>query len=80
MELKGGHIAATQAIEQLQGGADIVHHFIPGNVEVAFRAVLACNGVKPVEVDAVRRSPIQFRGREYRVRIVRCGSNLEAVG
>lgn len=75
VELKSGTVQAGHAVEQLQNGARLAESICDGS-EV-FDVLLTCVGrLRAVEINVLRRKRVRFFGREYLVRIERCGVRI----
>jgi hypothetical protein len=76
VELKGGSIPANKALDQLQGGADLVEQLTEQPRKIRFFAVLVLRRVHAMETRILRRRRISFRGQAQLVSLARCGDKL----
>ena len=81
VELKSGGFAVPEVRDQLQNAADVLDQDLPrGNVDAKFVAVLMHAGVRRSNLVrkelADGRNRVRFRGRAFRIGLVRCGSEL----
>ena len=75
LELKGGRVDISEAIEQLQAGASAAKELIPQNAMVNFRPVVACKGIPKAERTALK-SKVRFRNQTEALRLIKCGALL----
>ena len=82
IELKGGgNVDASQAAEQLKGGATFAIDYIPRGVENVCRPILFCNSISTAEVKRLKKpqSQVLFGGRLFEIKTARCGDKLADV-
>ena len=79
VELKGGGMPANRALDQLQGGANVVEQMVEPQRQIRFYAVLVLRRLHPMEARVLRRRRITFRGRARLAIIAHCGDRLEDV-
>ena len=83
IELKSGKISVSEVVQQLRGGAAQITEWVSGyGGTVSFRPILVC-GEKVGKHERVRlrekaANRIRFRKKQYRVKVVDCGSQLQA--
>jgi hypothetical protein len=77
VELKGGRLPANRALDQLQGGADLVERLAEQARQVRFAAVLVLRTLHPMEARVLRRRRILFRGQATLAVLAHCGDKLE---
>ncbi|MCY3824906.1 MAG: hypothetical protein OXG62_13685 [Nitrospinae bacterium] len=75
LELKGGRVDVSEAIEQLQAGARVAEALVSQDLKVNFRPVLASGNIPKAERTALKRT-ISFHGNSTPVRRIRCGAPL----
>ena len=74
MELKRGHVDASDAVAQLQEGARIVDSHTPHDVEMDLVFVLVHGaGMHRSQRNRLRTSRIRFRGTDFPINTARCG-------
>ena len=83
IELKSGSIRVRQVVKQLQNGADFAASRLVGyGPQVHFRPILACGGKVDKrdrqELKEKRANWIGFQGGSREIKIVECGSQLQA--
>lgn len=79
VELKS-RLNASQAIEQLCRGADVVASIVPTSQQVDFRPVIVFSGrARSVDVVKVRTRKVNFRGKPRPIRLSKSGESLRAV-
>ncbi len=77
IELTTGKARASKFLPQLRAGAEIANHLLPPNANVRFRAVAVHGkGGRSFEMNKLRDCKIPFRGKNVRIKLVRCGSPL----
>ena len=78
MELKKGGFSASDAVRQLQAGANAAETLVPASATVAFCPVIASGSVPKAERTAMRapRNRVRFRGRDEPLRRIPCGGQL----
>ena len=82
IELKGGgNVDASEAAEQLKGGAAFAIDFTPKSVRSICRPVLFHNGISKMEVRQLNKnqSRVRFRGESFEIKTTRCGGRLADV-
>lgn len=75
LELKGGGVDITGAVQQLQNGAGIVEELTTG-LDLGFLPVLVHRRLAPVQVDALKSRKIRFRGSQFSIALLRCGQKI----
>ena len=78
LELKKGALRASDAVQQLQAGAEVAERLVPNGLRSAFRPTVAFGSIRKLERDALRapRAKIAFRGRQEAIRLMKCGDRL----
>ena len=79
IELKGGsNVDASEAAEQLKGGAAFAIDHTPKNLKGICHPVLFHNGISKAEVRHLRKnqSKVRFGGKLFEIRTTRCGRRL----
>lgn len=79
IELKGGgNVDASEAVEQLKGGAAFATAYTPRNVKSVCHPVLFHNGISRAEVRQLKnsQSKVHFRGNSFEIKTARCGRRL----
>jgi hypothetical protein len=77
VELKGGRVPASTAIEQLREGAVLLDKLSKACASMEFGAVLAHGGrIRTMEVRMLRGATVKFRGANYPIVLRRCGNAL----
>lgn len=73
IELKSGKVDASEAIAQLQAGADFIKTFVCQNCEFEFMPLLAHGpGMKSSILRKLEGKFIKFNGRRYPIKRIRC--------
>ena len=72
VELKSGRPDVSEAIEQLQGGANFADRFAPSNAD-CLPVLFHGGSVHKKERKVLDRTKIKFRGRKLTVKTARCG-------
>ena len=73
VELKGGHVDASEAQEQLQRGADFASRFLPPDVGSLCIPILIHNkSLHSKQRATLNRTKIQFRGQMLTIKTARC--------
>jgi hypothetical protein len=75
LELKGGGMSVSGVVGQLQEGARIVEELLL-DLEVQFMPLLVHRHMVKVQIDALSRQKIRFRGKPYSIKLARCGLRL----
>ena len=75
LELKGGGVDIKGVVQQLQNGADIVADLAAG-VEPNFLPVLMHRQLTSIQVNALRKNKIRFRGKQIPIALLRCGGKM----
>ena len=74
IELKSGRFDVSDALEQLQKGAEFAEQFAPGASETVCRPILIHGkSIRPKARKALERSKIRFGGLALTVKTKRCG-------
>lgn len=77
LELTGGNKTATTVRNQLSAATEVVEQLTTINMVFNFRPVFAFGSkMHRVNKDRLKREKIQFRGKSYGIKLVRCGSPL----
>ena len=79
IELKSGNVELRDAVRQLQVAARLAERrLVPRNVSLRFRPVVVYGGRFRGRKGrkATRAETVQFRGKAYEVKAIRCGSPL----
>lgn len=77
IELKSGLFKAENVAGQLQGGADFAESYLPTVDAKDFAPVLARErGVHPVQLKALRKHRISYRGTPHQIVLIRCGGRM----
>ena len=79
LELKKSSVDAKEVVKQLKAGADIAKKFVPSNIKVNFRPVVAHRGMHKAEREEIKkeRNKIRFRNLKEPVRLINCGDKLK---
>lgn len=73
VELKGGHVKASEAQEQLQQGADFADRFLPRDVGSTCVPILIHNkSLHPMQRATLNRAKVRFRGQMLTIKTARC--------
>jgi hypothetical protein len=75
LELKGGGVDVTGVVDQLQHGADIVADLTIG-LKLEFLPVLIHRRLSSVQVDALKKKRVRFRGDPFPIALLRCGGRV----
>lgn len=78
IELKSGAIHdARDAVDQIQGGLNQANRWLNQNVNFDLFPILAYGkGSHRIIYDKLRIHKVKFRGKEKKIKLVRCGSEL----
>ena len=79
IELKGGgNVDASQAAEQLKGGAAFAIDYTPRSVKSVCRPILFCKSISTAEVKQLKKpqSKVSFGGKSFEIKTARCGDKL----
>ena len=78
IELKSGGFGVSAAIEQLQGGADIIDAWLPHESIFRFAPVLVHRkGVRREDRRILRSTKIKLRQQKIAPALIRCGAPLK---
>ena len=78
IELKSGGFGVSAAIEQLQGGADIIDAWLPPDCVFRFAPVLVHRkGVRREDRRILRSTKIKLRQQKVVPALIRCGAPLK---
>ncbi len=80
VELKGGRADASEAIEQLQGGADFAACFAPSPNADCRPILFHGRNLHRMERGRLNRAKIAFRGLELTVKTAQCGRPRNLAG
>ncbi len=75
LELKGGGVDVSGAVQQLQHGAEIVADLTAG-LELKFLPVLIHRRLNSVQVEELRKNKIRFRRDLVSIALLRCGGKI----
>ena len=78
MELKGGEVDASEAFNQLKGGAAFATDYVPSGSKNICHPILFHNRISRSEVKQLKssRSKVHFRGKSFEIKTARCGDKL----
>ena len=78
IELKGGEVDASEASNQLKGGAAFAATYTPSDPKSICHPVLFHNGINRAEIRQLKnsRSKGHFRGNSFEIKTARCGGKL----
>ena len=77
LELKRGKLDASDALKQLQAGANIAARIIPKRERVQFQPVAVCGGkFHRIDRHQLSQRKIRFRSQSSNVQLLRCGQRL----
>ena len=77
LELKRGKLDASDALKQLQAGANIAARIIPKHEQVQLLPVAVCGGkFHRAEIRRLSQRKIHFRSQSSNVQLLRCGQRL----
>jgi len=82
IELKGGrNVDASEAVEQLKGGAAFASDYTPSGIKSICRPILFCRSISTAEVRQLkkRQSQVPFGGKSFEIQTARCGRKLADV-
>lgn len=81
IELKGGEVDASEASNQLRGGAAFAADYIPSGSTNLCHPILFHNGISRAEVRQLKssQSKVHFRGKSFEIKTARCGGKLADV-
>ena len=81
IELKGGEVDASEASNQLKGGAAFATTYTPSGSNCICHPVLFHNGISRAEVRQLSKnqSRVRFQGKSFEIRTARCGGKLADV-
>ncbi len=78
LELKRGSPNATEMVSQLQAGSGVAQARIPDEHNTHFLPVGAFGGrLHITQRDKLRKSRVSFRGKQYQIKLIRCGTPLK---
>ena len=77
----GGSVDASQAADQLKGGAAFAAAYTPIGVRGICRPILFCRGISRSEVEKLKnpQSKVPFGGERFEIKTARCGDKLANV-
>lgn len=80
LELKSSGIKASTVSSQLRAGAKIAERIVSGSSSIRFVPVAAHGGMHRKQIKDLAKPGmgIPFRGKEYPIRLIRCGEPLTA--
>ena len=79
LELKRGSPDATEMVLQLQAGSNVAQARIPDEHSTQFLPVGVYGGrLHITQRDKLRRARVLFRGKQYQLKLIRCGTPLKA--
>ena len=78
LELKRGKLDASDALKQLQAGANIADdRIIPNGEDIQFLPVAVCGGkIHPAQRRRLLQSEIRFNNQSSNIKLLRCGQRL----
>ena len=77
LELKKGKLDASDALKQLQAGANIADtRIIPKGEGVQFQPVAVCGKFHRNERHRLSQRKIRFRGKHSNIQLLKCGDSL----
>ena len=80
IELKSGKVSsASDAVEQLQKGADQAGGWLPPKLRFEFVPVLVHGKIHKIIRTQLRSRKVWFRGRLTQVKLLKCGAQLTTV-
>lgn len=79
LELKGGDPRVEHAARQIQGGADVINQLL-GGADADFLPVLVHAGITTLQVRALGKIKVSFRGKLFPIKLKRCGMRLADLG
>lgn len=81
IELKGGEVDASEASNQLKGGAAFAADYVPSGSKNVCHPILFHNGISRAEVRQLKSSgsKVHFRGKSFEIKTARCGQKLTDV-
>ena len=78
LELKRGSPDVTEIVSQLQAGSGIAQALIPDEHMTHFLPIGAFGGrLHKTQWDKLRKSRVLFRGKQYQLKLIRCGTPLK---
>lgn len=78
LELKRGGPDATEIVSQLQAGSAVAQARISDEHNTHFLPVGAYGGrLHKTQWDKLRKSRVSFRGKQYEIKLIRCGTPLK---
>lgn len=78
IELKSGKFKADEIVDQLQGGADVVHKWLPPGSSFHFVPVLVHGkGVHRKDFERLRKRKIRLRNHTRQTELISCGDLLK---
>jgi hypothetical protein len=79
VELKSKNPRPSTVQAQLQAGADLIAKLATDFPNLQFVAVVASKRVRSLGYQRFQKLRVTFRGREYPIRIVKCGASLDSL-
>jgi len=80
VEMKGGEVDASTAVQQLSSGARECETLVARGVACGFHAVLLHGGgIHASQIKILRGRGVRFRGKAYPITSRRCGSLLQEI-
>lgn len=77
LELTGGSKSSTKVKNQLNAATRVVERLTDDSIVFKFRPVFAFGSkMHKFDKEQLKREKIQFRGKSYGIKLVRCGSPL----
>ncbi|WP_156212662.1 hypothetical protein [Lentzea aerocolonigenes] len=74
VELKGGGASIDHVRQQLQSGADLISEL--AGPEVQFAPVLVHKRMQTMQMRALEKAKVRYRGKTYGIILMRCGGDL----
>ncbi len=78
LELKSSSFKADGVKKQLEGGAIVANKVVPKG-ECEFVPVVAYKRAARWQIKSLAQHPVSFRGKEYLIKVMKCGTGLVEV-
>ena len=78
LELKSSGFRASGVSKQLAGGAKLAEKVVPGG-QCRFVPVVVHDGAHRWQIQELAKHPVTFRGMEYAIKSLKCGTSLSEV-
>lgn len=79
VEMKGGKADVSEAVEQLQAGANECQKLAASYSNVGFYPVLLVQHIDPIEIKALQSNRVRFQGKKYFIIQRKCGSKFRDI-